>query len=213
MTLDERRKGAIRALRRWHRSHRRPFSWRETASPYETLVAEVLLQRSRAATVEPVYADLLERWPDAAGLAKARVRDIENIVRPLGLTSRAKRLRELAVALVALGGVPRDEASLRALPGVGRYAARATLARMGRRTPVVDGVSGRVYRRVFGRPGAEDGALWALAEWATPRRDVASWNWAVLDLAATICLPRLPRCASCPLRAVCVSAKSARGGA
>lgn len=98
------------------------------------------------------------------------------------------------------------------LPGVGRYAANAAAAvAFGRRSPTVDGVSARVYRRYFGlaegRPAIGDRDLWDLVERATPDRGARTWNWAVLDLAAAICLPRNPRCEACPLRDGCVAAK------
>ena len=93
------------------------------------------------------------------------------------------------------------------LPGVGKYAASATLAvAFGQRAPVVDGVTARVYRRYFGlaadgRPS--DGALWERGGKATPRSEVREWNWAVLDLAASVCLPKVPRCGECPLEQHC----------
>jgi A/G-specific adenine glycosylase len=109
--------------------------------------------------------------------------------------------------------VPDTLDELMALPGVGPYAAGATLAvAFDRRTPVVDGVTARVYRRYFGLPGsasATDGELWSLVENATPKRSAKRWNWAVLDLAATVCLPKIPRCSACPLEGTCVAATSA----
>jgi A/G-specific adenine glycosylase len=197
----------IRALRRWGRAHRRSFPWRETDDPFRVLVAEVLLQRSRGVTVAKVYEALFARWPDAGTLAHARVPAIEGVIRPLGLVRRASSLRAMA-ARVADGGVPRELAGLEALPGVGRYAASATLAAaFDRRAPVVDGVTARVYRRYFGLPGdapaVADRELWDLVDRVTPARAARTWNWAVLDLAALVCLPAQPRCDACPLAAGC----------
>lgn len=202
-------------LLRWGRTNRRSFPWRETSDPFRILVAEVLLQRSRGITVATVYAELFERWPDAASLSRAQVRSIQRVIRPLGLIQRAARLRDLAREIVEVGGVPNDEAALMALPGVGRYAANATLAvAFGMRTPVVDGVTARVYRRYFGLPSdlapADDRALWDVAAEAMPRRGIREWNWAILDLAAAICLPRVPRCEECPLTERCAWSR-ARG--
>jgi A/G-specific adenine glycosylase len=111
-------------------------------------------------------------------------------------------------ARVADEGVPRELAGLEALPGVGRYAASATLAAaFDRRAPVVDGVTARVYRRYFGLPGdapaVADHELWELVARVTPARAARTWNWAVLDLAALVCLPARPRCGDCPLAAGC----------
>jgi A/G-specific adenine glycosylase len=171
-------------------------------------VAEILLQRSRGKTVAAVYEELFRRWPDALTLSRARTSSIARVIRPLGLVKRAGTLRALAGEVVRLGAVPDTLDGLLALPGVGRYAASATLAvGFGKRAPVVDGVTARVYRRYFGfeghGPASADTDLWELVERATPRTHVREWNWAVLDLAAKICLPKVPRCSECPLETHC----------
>jgi A/G-specific adenine glycosylase len=109
------------------------------------------------------------------------------------------------------GGVPSDAAGLETLPGVGRYAANATLVvSFGKRAPVVDGVTARVYRRYLGLPSelpaTADAELWEHVDRATPRGSTRDWNWAVLDLAAEVCLPARPRCEACPLVVRCVYA-------
>ena len=191
----------------WGREHRRSFPWRETTDPWEVLLAEVLLQRSRGKTVAKVYRASLQRWTDADSLSRAREASIANVIRPLGLTRRATSLRAMAQEVVRLGGVPRTFDGLIALPGVGRYAANATLVvAFGERAPVVDGVSARVYRRYFGLGSellpSEDDELWKRVAEATPSRS-RDWNWAVLDLAALVCLPANPRCATCVLQERC----------
>lgn len=197
-----------RALSRWGSQNRRSFPWRETDDPFRILVAEVLLQRSRAVTVAKAYERLFARWPDAEHLARARVDSIKSVILPLGLISRAAKLRELAGDIAERGGVPHSIEDLLALPGVGPYAAGATLAvAFNKRSAVVDGVTARVYRRYFGlaagSPAVSDPELWSLVTEVTPRRSVKEWNWAVLDLAATVCLPKVPRCSACPLEASC----------
>jgi A/G-specific adenine glycosylase len=201
-----------RDLLAWGRANRRSFPWREADDPFRVLVTEVLLQRSRGVTVAKVYEELFTRWPDAERLARARESSIASVIRPLGLTRRAATLKALANAVAALGAVPNTLDGLLALPGVGRYAAGATLAvAFGRPAPVVDGVTARVYRRYFAihadLPASSDEGLWRLVETATPSRAVREWNWAVLDLAAMVCLPKLPRCAACPLQRHCASAR------
>lgn len=196
-------------LRRWGRAHRRSFPWRETRDPFRVLVAEVLLQRSRGSTVAAVYDALFRRWPDAAALARARVSSIEAVIRPLGLVRRAVTVRAIAGEVVRRGGVPATRDGLLSLPGVGPYAANATLAAaFDRRAPVVDGVTARVYRRYFGvatnGPSVADAALWELVDRVTPSRGARTWNWTVLDLAATVCTPQRPRCDDCPLVRTCV---------
>jgi A/G-specific adenine glycosylase len=201
-----------RDLLSWGRTHRRSFPWRETNDPFRVLVAEVLLQRSRGITVAKVYRELFRRWPDADHLARAREASIATVIRPAGLTRRAAILKELAARVVDLGGVPAQLDGLLELPGVGRYAAGATLAvAYGRSAPVVDGVTARVYKRYFGLsselPVSADEELWSLVDRSSPRRRAGEWNWAVLDLAATVCLPRVPRCSECPLREHCAWAR------
>lgn len=121
----------------------------------------------------------------------------------------------MASEVMNLGEVPATMEGLLALPGVGRYAASATLAvAFGKRTPVVDGVTARVYRRYFGLqgnlPASTDPELWDVVERATPSTQVREWNWAVLDLASAICLPKNPRCSECPLVGGCAYATAAR---
>jgi A/G-specific adenine glycosylase len=200
-------------LSRWGAQNRRSFPWRETSDPFRILIAEVLLQRSRGVTVAKVYERLFSRWPDAEHLARARVHSIESVIRPVGLTSRAAKLRDLARSVVDLGEVPDSLEGLLALPGVGRYAAGATLAvAFNKRSAVVDGVTARVYRRYFGLagdlPAVNDKKLWSVVTDVTPKRSVKEWNWAVLDLAATVCLPKVPRCSTCPLQADCAWARA-----
>ena len=204
--------GDVRAFRkdltRWGTANRRSFPWRETDDPFRILVAEVLLQRSRGKTVAKVYEQLFARWPDAASLARARVDTIEKTIRPLGLNKRAGLLKEMAAVVSGLGEVPTTLDGLLALPGVGPYAAGATLAAaFGKRAPVVDGVTARVYRRYFGLdpaiPASSDPELWRVVTEASPSKNNKEWNWAVLDLASSVCLPKVPRCHECPLAAHC----------
>jgi A/G-specific adenine glycosylase len=192
----------------WGRANRRLFPWRETADPFRVLVAEVLLQRSRGITVEKVYRRLFDRWPDAPSLARAQERSIASVIRPLGLVKRAASLKALAGVVAESAGVPDSVEELLQLPGVGMYAASATLAvAFGKRAAVVDGVTARVYRRYFALDPTlappMDRVLWQLVSRVTPRRHIAEWNWAVLDLASSICLPRVPRCQECPLESHC----------
>jgi A/G-specific adenine glycosylase len=209
----ESRAAFVRGLLRWGRANRRPFPWRKETDPFRILIAEVLLQRSRGTTVARIYEDLFERWPTPGDLAKASVGEIKELIRPLGLTNRAFFLKAIAADVDSRGGVPRSVEELLRFTGVGRYAANATAAAAFEvRTPTVDGTSARVYRRFFGLCASKDSSvddeLWELVEKVSPRQGSREWNWAVLDLAAMICLPRAPRCPECPLNRRCVTGKA-----
>jgi A/G-specific adenine glycosylase len=197
-----------RTLLAWGRENRRDFPWRKETDPFRILVAELLLQRSRSKTVATVYGKLFARWPDAKSLASASVRSIESVTRPLGLVRRASTVKAIAKAIAQRGHTPQAVSELKELPGVGEYVAHATAAAaFGAPVATVDGVTARVYRRFFEMPATQppvaDRQLWALVADITPRRAVREWNWAVLDLAAGVCLPKIPKCSECPLRSRC----------
>lgn len=190
----------------WFDEHGREMPWRRTADPYELLICEVLLRRSRGTTVAKVTDAFFDRWPTPSHLAAAEVEEVVSVIRPLGLTNRAAQLVALGRRLAELGQLPDGVDELCQLPGVGRYTAAATLGR-----PAVDGTSARVYRRFFGELSSEehktvDGDLWQVVETVVRggNDEVRRLNWAVLDLAASTCLPSHPRCGECPLLDSCV---------
>lgn len=208
-----RRRAFADRLLSWGRANRRDFPWRGERDPFRLLVAEVLLQRSRGKTVATVYQNLFSRWLTPDALSRAPVGHIEQTIRPLGLVKRAATLKALAGEISRLGRVPRTVPELISLPGVGKYAASATAAAaFGAEEPGVDSVSARVYRRYFGDPSeadpSADDALWETVRQASRGSPIRELNWAVLDLASTICLPKIPRCASCPLQVGCAWARS-----
>lgn len=205
----------------WGEANRRDFYWRSRPLlPFEMLVVEVLLARTRAESVPPVARSLLERYPTPGELARASLQDVESILRPLGLyRKRARSLIELARVLEERysGSVPERLEELLDLPYVGRYAASAFLCfHHGKRLPVVDANIVRVFRRCFGltaptgkTEAAED--YWALARSLVPTKAPALFNWTLLDLGAVVCTPRKPKCEECPLRRGCRAARG-RGG-
>jgi A/G-specific adenine glycosylase len=195
----------------WYRVNGRRFPWRYEQDPWRVLLAELLLQRTRADLVTPVYGRLLAEWPTAAALAQADAECVSAVLRPLGLEHRNERIQVVADA--CQNGVPRSLDGLLALPGVGRYAAAATLCfAFGRKTAVLDPTVIRVLGRldlgssVRPRP-REDLSLWAAAQALVPARDARTWNYALLDFGSTVCRAE-PRCGACPLRPLCPSAKA-----
>jgi A/G-specific adenine glycosylase len=190
----------------WWRVNGRAFPWRETTDPFKVLIAEMLLQRSRSGSVAKVYSDLFEKWPGVPELAQADVLEIEAIIHPLGLKTRATRIKAVAEEWSARKILPRNSDELQELPGVGPYTANATAAAMSWTSkPCMDSVSVRVMRRYLGDwdqvlpdTAIESGVYTMVSEdqW----REL---NWAILDLAAAVCMPKIPRCQICPLKDQC----------
>jgi A/G-specific adenine glycosylase len=181
------------ALLRWYARARRDLPWRRTADPYAILVSEVMLQQTQVARVVPRYLEWLARWPTAEALARASRAEVLSAWVGLGYNRRALALHAAATA-VARDGWPDD---LRTLAGVGPYTAAAVGSfAFGAQVAAVDTNVRRVAERL-GR-GAPDALL--------PPGHAAEWNQAAMELGATVCTARAPRCAECPVAAWCGSA-------
>lgn len=203
---------ARRALRSWFKGNGRCFPWRDaTCSPYELVLAEVLLQRTRAETVAGFLPKFVSRYGSWRSLSRASHRELEIAIRPVGLSRRrATALRALSQALVKRAcRLPHTRPELEALPGVGQYIANAIFVMVyGRPAPLLDSNMARVLERCFGpRQLADirhDPHLQQLSLALVRCRDSRRINLALLDLGALICTPRSPRCAVCPLRSLCL---------
>ena len=200
-----------RRLLAWYRRHGRDLPWRRTREPYRILVSEIMLQQTQVDRVVPKYRQFLRRYPTLRTLAAARVGEVRQLWYPLGYNIRPIRLHTIAREAVARygGRLPRDEAALRNLPGIGRYTAGAirTFA-FGEDVPVLDTNVRRVLTRVFvgprRRPPSET-QHWKLAEALVPDGRGYDFNQALMDFGATWCTPRKPRCAGCPMTPLCAS--------
>ncbi|HSM01831.1 MAG TPA: A/G-specific adenine glycosylase [Acidimicrobiia bacterium] len=189
------------ALLAWYRSAARDLPWRGTADPYLILVSEVMLQQTQVARVVPVYQRFVERFPTVEAVAEARLGEILEVWRGLGYNIRARRLRD-ASRIVASEGWPRTAAGLRRLPGVGPYTAAAVASiAFGERIPAIDTNVRRVLSRWFGEPLSGAGLRGAAG--GEVAADAGSWNQAVMDLGATVCRTRDPRCDLCPVASWC----------
>lgn len=203
----------VRRLRaplvRWYRRAKRDLPWRRTTDPYAIWVSEVMLQQTTVTAVVPYWERFLSRFPDVASLAGSKEDDVLAAWTGLGYYRRARSLRQGAIAVMERydGRVPEDEAHLLELPGIGRYTAGAIASlAFGRATPVVDGNVARVFSRLFALPGRGaplEAALWTIAGTLVRGADPGSLNQAVMELGATICTPRSPSCAICPLARAC----------
>jgi A/G-specific adenine glycosylase len=200
-----------RALLRWYDRHRRDLPWRRTRDPYAIWTAEVMLQQTRVAVAEPYWRAFLERFPTPAALARAPLSAVLRSWAGLGYYRRARALHEAARLVVREHGgrVPDDAAAFARLPGVGRYTTGAVLSiAFDRPLPVLDGNVARVLARLFALRAAvrePRGAamLWERAGALVPAARPGDWNQALMELGATLCAPRAPRCGACPLRRHC----------
>ncbi len=201
------------ALLAWYDGHARALPWRlppgSTArpDPYRVWLSEVMLQQTTTAAVAPFFAGFLARWPDLEALAAAPEEAVMAQWAGLGYYSRARNLVACARAVAQRGGFPRTEAELRALPGLGAYTAAAVAAiAFGHRAVVVDANVARVVARLFAidtpLPGARK-LIRAAAELVTPAVRAGDFAQAMMDLGATVCTPRNPRCRLCPLAGSC----------
>ncbi len=206
-TLSDEAIDAIQSiLLAWGAAHFKPFPWRTPAEPWHGLIAEILLQRTRAPNVIPVYAAFLQTFPTPGHLAVATVEAIEGVIYPLGLRWRAPLLQQLGAALVALdGAIPTELEALLALPGVGPYAAAAWLSFHGGGSSVlIDANIVRWLGRLVDMPvdGETRRKQWLidLATRLTPPEDNRAYNYAALDFTMEICA-KVPACARCPIGA------------
>ena len=214
MAADAYEPAAARRLRapilRWYRRAKRDLPWRRTTDPYAIWVSEAMLQQTTVAAVIPYWERFLERFPDAATLAAGGEEDVLALWSGLGYYRRARALRQGALAVMERHGgrVPDETEALLALPGIGRYTAGAIASvAFGRETPVVDGNVKRVFSRLFairgGGSASAERTYWSIAETLVRGAYPGDWNQAVMELGATVCTPRAPRCEICPVANRC----------
>jgi A/G-specific adenine glycosylase len=190
----------------WGDRNRRDLPWRRTRDPWAILVSEVMLQQTQADRVVPHFGRFLSAFPSVAECASARPADVVRLWSGLGYNRRALQLHGAAAAVVAghKGAVPRDDASLRALPGVGPYTARAVRSfAFGDDVAAVDTNAVRVLARCVEGSGLTMAAANRLGDRLVPTGASWEFNQSVFDLGATVCTGRRPDCARCPLRRQC----------
>ncbi len=195
----------------WYAARRRSLPWRDNPEPYAVWVAEIMAQQTRLETMLPYWERWMQRFPDIATLAAARQRDVLKAWEGLGYYSRARNLHTAAQRLVADfdGRLPRDVAALRSLPGIGPYTAGAIASvAFGLDEAIVDGNIIRVLSRIFSveevvGTSAATQRFWTLAREHLPHGRAADYNQALMDLGASLCSPRNPDCAACPVAEHC----------
>ncbi len=206
----EKGRAALRAtLLAWYDRHRRDLPWRRTRDPYRIWVSEVMLQQTTVKTVLPYYTAFLNRFPTLQALAEEPEEEVLAAWSGLGYYHRARNLHRGAqhVAERHAGLFPRSLEAALAVPGVGLYTASAVLSiAHGLPLPVVDGNVRRVLARLLALRGPQflkDGPYYNRAEELLDPERPGDWNQALMELGATVCLPRKPACPACPLRHRC----------
>ena len=194
----------------WQRRHgRHGLPWQGTRDPYRVWLSEIMLQQTQVAAVSPYYERFLARFPDVEALARATEDEVLRHWAGLGYYARGRNLHAAAKQVVQQGGFPQTPEGLVALPGVGRSTASAIAAfAFGCRAAILDGNVKRVLARQFGVEGEQ--AQWALAESLLPARGVETYTQAIMDLGATVCVRRNPRCGECPVAGACVARREGR---
>ena len=210
-----------RRLLAWYRKHQRDLPWRPRESgrpdPYHTLVSEAMLQQTQVATVVPYFHRFIEAFPTVKDLADADEQQVLTLWQGLGYYRRARNLHAAAQAVVIdhAGEVPSSVTNLLKLPGVGRYTAGAIASiAHGTQAAVVDGNVERVFARLMHltdpiNAPATKKKLWAIAEDLVPRSSPGDYNQALMELGATVCTPKLPKCFVCPVREHCKAVQEA----
>ena len=201
------------ALLEWFEKNGREFPWRETNNPYEILIAEKLLQQTSVRDdLVQAYYKLLSKYPNVQALAKANHKDIQKIIKPLGLHYRAKEMVRLAKEICKKykGKIPDNLTDLLSLFGIGDYSARAILCFAFRQiVPVVDTNVARIMYRVFGIQGktptnpSRKKDLILLGTKLLPQSKPQEMNWSMIDLGSRVCTTSNPHCDICPLNRVC----------
>ena len=197
-----------RALLAWYDESFRDLPWRRDTDAYRVWVSEVMLQQTRVETVVPRYDRWLARFPTLGALADAELDDVLAEWEGLGYYSRARNLHAAArVVRDALGGrIPDTAGGLRELPGVGAYTAGAIASiAYDRPEPAVDTNARRVLARLFDLAEPTATRLRERAEAIIPASRPGDFNQALMELGATVCVPRAPRCAECPLADECLA--------
>ncbi len=211
---DARRRARLaQALLDWYGREKRDLPWRRTRDAYAVWVSEVMLQQTQVATVLAYYERWMKRFPTARKLAAADENEVLHAWQGLGYYSRARRLLEGARAVVERhdGRLPRSAEQLRALPGIGPYSAGAIASiAYGLPEPIVDGNVVRVLTRIFALGGDPAKAplkkqLWELARALIPEGRASDFNQSLMELGATVCTPKQPACASCPVCGQCAA--------
>ena len=199
-----------RAIIKWFKNNGRTYPWRNTDDTFKLLLAEIMLRRTRADQVKPVYEKLTSLYPDALTLSKARNEDIGAVLQPVAVQlenrSICHMVREIGQKYAFR--LPDTREELKQLPGIGDYVAGAVLSiGLNKREWIVDNSIVRLFKRYFGiktsKEGRRDNRIIGIAKLYVSTKDPRTANLAILDFAALICSSRSPMHEQCPLQKHC----------
>jgi A/G-specific adenine glycosylase len=214
MNLPFRSDQVSRRLLAWYSKEGRDLPWRENRDPYRIWLSEIMLQQTTVVAVIPYYERFLQRYPTIEDLAAATLDDVISLWAGLGYYSRARNLHRAAQKVVSeYTSFPDTLENLLTLPGIGRSTAGAILSiAFDKPAPILDGNVRRVLVRLFAwqedpRNSRAEKQLWQWAEALTPNEHPHDYAQAIMDLGATVCVPRTPLCENCPLSELCQAFK------
>lgn len=207
----------VSTLLKWAKDNLREYPWRATEDPYKIMIAEIMLQRTKADQVVAIYRDFIKQYPSPHALANASLEEVAASIKSLGLRKRAHGLKMVAQQLVNkhAGKIPKDRKELLALYGVGNYIADAVLCHAySVDVLTVDANLARVFKRAFSLqtrtiPQKDKSVrLFASEILSYAENHCRELNLAIIDLANLVCTPKKPRCPECPLNLICDYARS-----
>lgn len=204
------------AILDWAKENLREYPWRKNITPYKVLISEILLTRTSASQVLPVYNDFLKEYPNLDKFLDADYNPIFKLIESLGLIYRANRIIKLKTQLINEFDrkIPNNFDDLKKLPGIGDYNANAILCfGFKKKRALLDNNFIRVYQRVFNvksrtKTPKTDKFLWGFSESLLPTSSYIRYNYGVLDFGGIFCLPKIPKCQTCFISEICFYKKT-----
>jgi len=210
MEVRDRKKAFAKAVIRWGEKKLRAFPWRDDTSPFKVFIAEILLKRTTSTAVKRVYPQFLNRFPDISALAAAKLGDIEEVLKPIGLyKQRSVGLKEAAEYITDHYGsqLPSTYEDLLKIPYVGSYTAGAIASfGFGKPVPILDSNVRRVVKRVFRDmigDNASDKDMIEVLKDIISKEKPKLFNWSLIDIGSQVCSYRFMECDGCPLEQIC----------
>lgn len=196
----------------WSKGNLRDYPWRRNRNPYKILISEVLLTRTKADQVVPVFLNFMDFYPNLERFLDMKISLVKSLIKSLGLKKRAETFKEISCQLKNNHNakIPNTLSELKSLNGIGDYCANAILCfGFGRKYPILDSNFIRLYSRVFNvksktKTAKSDKFLWQFAEQLLPEKDFIEFNYSLLDIGGLFCLPRITKCENCPLKQLCI---------